>query len=953
MLFFGFGVLTISFVNTSEYKALNYANNAYKKLEQLYDLAGREDTTEKLQAKLNEFTNLQRAAERISLSGNVSKRTKAIIDNNTYTAKNLLTGIGSPQFNKVMGASTDNENQILTWIKKVFNISPKKVSDTSEYASKTNDLKSFIANLTKSDTETNPRLIVKYKTQLKNTGGNKIVRSISKRAKTKTEIVEVKPEDKAVVLQQLAANPDIAYAEEDFPVTPSEVYNDPYFTNQWAFAKTQVIAAWDTFHTPESIDVAILDTGIDESHADLSGRIISRANFSDYPDGDVYGHGTHVAGIVSATVNNQKGVAGVSYEARLMSVKVLGDNGPGWWSDVAEGIRWSADNGAEIINMSLGNNYDVLYVKEAVEYATSKGVVVVAAAGNNSNSSLFYPAAYPAVVSVAATDENDQKATFSNFGSWVTMAAPGVSIISTYKGGYSYLSGTSMASPFVAGVAALIRGQHPEWTSGQVVTKLSQAIDAIPNTGNYWKYGRINACKAVDCINTLPTNTPGPTEFLIPSSALTPTPVPTIRPTPTTSPTPTSRASATATPTTAAVNCGTNQAVTLGSYANTVSPGGNVVNTLYIKSNDSASCSSTYTISYGKPTAWTISTIPASFSLSGGKTKSVPFTISLPASASAGTNAYQFWVAKAGQSSVDPINGYVTVSGTAPTSTPIPTSVPCISGFTASLGSNSLSGNAGATVNQSLYLKNNNPAGCGSAVFAISYAVPSGYAVSGLPPSKSLTGGQETTINYTITISTGASISDQTHQVWINSGSQPMNTTIHVTGTTTPPETQMFGNLSARMYGDYALFKFSYNANGTGSFRVDTSTQAQELDKTSNPAANTRFGFAFSSGTPMDPSNNATPDSIRAAIQRTPQGWPSWTCGTTIYWRMYDSSDLRVKSPIQSGTVDCSTQIDILPWEPWYDAIYRNVYDSRYDTNNDNSVNWTDYWVLVDQTRLR
>jgi subtilisin family serine protease len=198
------------------------------------------------------------------------------------------------------------------------------------------------------------------------------------------------------------------------------------------------------------------------------------------------------------------------------TVKVLGDNGNGSWSWISNGIVWAADNGAKVISMSLGGHSGSSTVQNAVNYAWSKGVVVVAAAGNDGNTTRNYPAYYTNAIAVAATNDNDAKASFSNYGSWVDVAAPGVSILSTKPSGYGRLSGTSMATPHVAGVAGLV------WSTGLcgttdnacVRTQIEALADPISGIGSYWTYGRINAARS------LFNDTTAPAQSFVPSSTL-------------------------------------------------------------------------------------------------------------------------------------------------------------------------------------------------------------------------------------------------------------------------------------------------------------------------------------------------------------------------------------------------------------------------------------------------
>lgn len=345
------------------------------------------------------------------------------------------------------------------------------------------------------------------------------------------------------LIKKLTHDPNIEFVEQDTLAKAQDIPNDPYYLDQWGLQKILAPNAWNVTHGSASTLIAIVDTGIDGSHPDLANKIVARANFTMDPDIDDNGHGSHVAGIAAADTNNGIGVAGAGYDTRLLSVKVLDNTGSGYYSWVANGITWAADNGAKVINLSLGGSASSLTLQNAVAYAWSKGAIVVAAAGNNGNIIPFYPADYPNVVSVAATDSNDHKASWSNFGSWVAMAAPGVNILSAYQGGYAYLSGTSMATPFVSGVTGLIWSQHPGWTNAQIENKLETSADHISGTGIYWKYGRLNACNAVDCNAVTTTPTPTATPTPTPTNGPTPTPTQIPTPTPTTAATPTPTAS--------------------------------------------------------------------------------------------------------------------------------------------------------------------------------------------------------------------------------------------------------------------------------------------------------------------------------------------------------------------------------------------------------------------------
>jgi thermitase len=294
----------------------------------------------------------------------------------------------------------------------------------------------------------------------------------------------------------------VAYAEPDFVAQAMGSPDDPYFDLQWGLIKVEAPQAWEVTTGSPSINIAILDTGVDLDHPDLADKLISSVDFSDSASvDDVFGHGTHVAGIAAAITNNGIGVAGLGYCSNIMNVKVLGDYGSGTYSGIASGIIWATDNGAEIINMSLGGSSNSSTLEDAINYAWSKGVVLVAAAGNNGNTMPMYPAHYNNCIAVAATTADDTRRSTSSYGDWVDVAAPGAGIYSTFKNnGYGYMSGTSMASPHVAGLAALVFTTVSDANGNgklndEVRSRIQATCDDIGVSGI--GYGRINAARAV------------------------------------------------------------------------------------------------------------------------------------------------------------------------------------------------------------------------------------------------------------------------------------------------------------------------------------------------------------------------------------------------------------------------------------------------------------------------
>lgn len=322
------------------------------------------------------------------------------------------------------------------------------------------------------------------------------------------QVVEVPQGRAAEKVASYSRNSHVEFAEPDYIAKAVFTPNDPYFERQWGMSKIQGPQAWDLSTGSERIAVAILDSGIDQDHEDLASQVIASVNFTNSRTvDDRFGHGTHVAGIASAITNNALGVAGLGYRTVLFNVKVLGDEGQGFYSWVARGILWAAQNGAKVINLSLGGNKPSKVLERAVELAWSKGVIIVAAAGNDNTSSPFYPAAYPQCIAVAALDPEDVRAFFSNYGSWVDIAAPGVDIFSTTPNhdnyihkygialGYDYLSGTSMASPHVASTAALVWARYPYLKNEEVRWRIERSVD--PATGFDTPVGRVNAYRAL------------------------------------------------------------------------------------------------------------------------------------------------------------------------------------------------------------------------------------------------------------------------------------------------------------------------------------------------------------------------------------------------------------------------------------------------------------------------
>ncbi|MCM1089020.1 MAG: S8 family serine peptidase [Muribaculaceae bacterium] len=259
-----------------------------------------------------------------------------------------------------------------------------------------------------------------------------------------------------------AANIDAAdeVSNETAMAVPSgATYNDPDLTEQWQHNSVGSLYAWDKGYQGQNVKVAILDSGV-TAHEDLTiAEAVNKVTSEGAVTDDVEGHGTHVAGIIGATLNNNMGGAGIAPKAELYNVRVLGNSGSGSDAQIIQGIYWAMDKDVDIINMSLGGvGYDPAF-QQVVNEAYEQGIAIFAAAGNDGGANKDYPAGYDHVICVAATASNNSRASFSNYGAWVDLSAPGQDIYSTYsKGGlkYKYLDGTSMACPVAAGEAAVI-----------------------------------------------------------------------------------------------------------------------------------------------------------------------------------------------------------------------------------------------------------------------------------------------------------------------------------------------------------------------------------------------------------------------------------------------------------------------------------------------------------------
>lgn len=312
-------------------------------------------------------------------------------------------------------------------------------------------------------------------------------------------IVDLPPGLEKQSVEKLARHPHIEFAELDKRVPESLSANDPYAGSQWHLPKIGASQAWDVAQG-SGVTIAILDSGIDTKHPDFSGRLVPGYNFIDKNTNveDVRSHGTKVAGAAAATLNNALGVASVAGQAKIMPIRISDSTGYTYWSNMAAGLTWAADNGARIANMSFNGVAGSSSVLSAAKYMKDRGGLSFVSAGNDNIDPGY--ANTDVLIIVSATDSNDAKASFSNFGDHVHLAAPGSGIYSTTWGQtYASVSGTSFSAPIAAAVAALVMSANPKLTSTQVEQILFKTAVDLGTAGRdiYFGYGRVDAAKAV------------------------------------------------------------------------------------------------------------------------------------------------------------------------------------------------------------------------------------------------------------------------------------------------------------------------------------------------------------------------------------------------------------------------------------------------------------------------
>lgn len=381
-------------------------------------------------------------------------------------------------------------------------------------------------------------IIVKFKNDVDHNEIKRIFRSlgtseISRNRYSNTRRVRVRESNEKRTIEDLREDPSVEYATLNYICKPHGVPNDPLFKYQWNLSQIGMENAWNAQAGSDKIIVAVLDTGICYEDYDKYPKVpdLDGTQFchpydfvnDDYHANDTDGHGTHVTGTICQTTNNNYGVAGMAYGVSIMPVKVMGSGG-GTALQLMEGLYWAVNHGANVINMSLGfqtsvNKKDVPFIYEAIKYAYSKNVVLVSSSGNDGSGTVTCPASYEEVISVGAIHSGGLKTAYSQYGEDLELVAPGGDTLDrdgdgyvdgvlqqtinnlTFETGFYFYIGTSMASPHVAGLVALLLSQNPDRNISDIRHILHTTAVDLGDDGwdEFYGFGRIDAYSALGC----------------------------------------------------------------------------------------------------------------------------------------------------------------------------------------------------------------------------------------------------------------------------------------------------------------------------------------------------------------------------------------------------------------------------------------------------------------------
>lgn len=322
------------------------------------------------------------------------------------------------------------------------------------------------------------------------------------------------------VIARLLQHPHLKFAELDYEVSSTSLMpNDPYFKNAWHLSKIGAPTAWSS-SLGENVTIAILDTGVDGSHPDLAAKMVPGWNFynNNSDTSDVHGHGTAVAGAAAASINNSIGVAAVAGKSMIMPIRIASPDATAYGSTIAQGLTWAADKGARVANVSYSGVPGSSVVRTASQYMKDKGGLVVVAAGNAGKDEGYIPTT--TMIPVSATDSNDAKTSWSSYGDYVAISAPGTGIWTTFTNAtYGTAWGTSLASPITAGTIALMMAVNPKMKNTDIENILFSTAKDLGTSGHdaYYGHGRVDAAAAVQAVisSTVSVDSEAPTVSII------------------------------------------------------------------------------------------------------------------------------------------------------------------------------------------------------------------------------------------------------------------------------------------------------------------------------------------------------------------------------------------------------------------------------------------------------